>query len=55
MERPSIVKDNPGVTLPDHQILPVYRSDGSGTTYIWTDFLSKVVPQFQERIAKEPA
>ena len=49
---PSIVKDNPGVTLPDHQILPVYRSDGSGTTYIFTDFLSKVVPQFQERIGK---
>ncbi len=48
----NIVKDNPGVTLPDHQILPVYRSDGSGTTYIWTDFLSKVVPQFQERIGK---
>ncbi len=48
----NIAHDNPGVTLPDHQILPVYRSDGSGTTYIWTDFLSKVVPQFQERIGK---
>ena len=29
---PRIVRDNPGVSLPDHQILPVYRSDGSGTT-----------------------
>jgi phosphate transport system substrate-binding protein len=43
---------NPGVTLPDHQILPVYRSDGSGTTYIWTDFLSKNSPEFQQRIGK---
>ena len=43
---------NPGVTLPDHQILPVYRSDGSGTTYIFTDFLSKCSPDFQQRIGK---
>lgn len=49
---PNIEHDNPGVKLPDHNILPVYRSDGSGTTYIFTDFLSKVVPQFQERIGK---
>ncbi|HEY5381825.1 MAG TPA: phosphate ABC transporter substrate-binding protein PstS [Acidobacteriaceae bacterium] len=48
----NIQHDNPGVKLPDHQILPVYRSDGSGTTYIFTDFLSKVVPQFQQRIGK---
>jgi phosphate transport system substrate-binding protein len=38
---PRIAKDNPGVSLPDHGILPVYRSDGSGTTYIFTDFLSR--------------
>ncbi len=49
---PSIQHDNPGVSLPDHNILPVYRSDGSGTTYIFTDFLSKVVPEFQQRIGK---
>ena len=49
---PNIQHDNPGVTLPDHGILPVYRSDGSGTTYIFTDYLSKVVPQFQQRIGK---
>ena len=48
----NIKRDNPGVTLPDHQILPVYRSDGSGTTYIFTDFLSKVVPEFQQRVGK---
>lgn len=49
---PNIQHDNPGVKLPDHQILPVYRSDGSGTTYIFTDFLSKVVPEFAQRIGK---
>jgi phosphate transport system substrate-binding protein len=37
---PRLVKDNPGVNLPNQQILPVYRSDGSGTTYIFTDYLS---------------
>ena len=39
---PRIVKDNPGVKLPGQQIIVVHRSDGSGTTYIWTDYLSKV-------------
>jgi phosphate transport system substrate-binding protein len=48
----NIKHDNPGVNLPDHQILPVYRSDGSGTNYIFTDFLSKVVPEFQKTIGK---
>jgi phosphate transport system substrate-binding protein len=37
-----IAKDNPGVRLPDQKIIVVHRSDGSGTTYIFTDFLSKV-------------
>jgi phosphate transport system substrate-binding protein len=37
-----IAKDNPGVKLPDQKIIVVHRSDGSGTTFIWTDFLSKV-------------
>lgn len=48
----NIQHDNPGVKLPDHKILPVYRSDGSGTTYVWTDFLSKVVPAFQQQIGR---
>lgn len=47
-----IAKDNPGVSLPDKPILPVYRSDGSGTTYIFTDFLSKVSPEWQSRVGK---
>jgi phosphate transport system substrate-binding protein len=37
-----IAKDNPGASLPDQKIIVVHRSDGSGTTYIFTDYLSKV-------------
>lgn len=43
---PRIVAMNPGINLPDHDILPVYRSDGSGTTFIFTDFLTKNSPEF---------
>ncbi len=39
---PRIAKDNPGVQLPAQKIIVVHRSDGSGTTFIWTDYLSKV-------------
>jgi phosphate transport system substrate-binding protein len=39
---PRIAKDNPGVNLPSQKIIVVHRSDGSGTTYIFTDYLSKV-------------
>ncbi len=41
---PRIAKDNPGVNLPNNAILPVYRSDGSGTSFIFTDYLAKVSP-----------
>ena len=47
-----LTKDNPGVNFPDKAILPVYRSDGSGTTYIFTDFLSKVSSDFQGAVGK---
>jgi phosphate transport system substrate-binding protein len=47
-----IAKDNPGVSFPDKAILPVYRSDGSGTTYIFTDFLSKVSADFKDHVGK---
>ena len=47
-----IAKDNPGVSLPDKAILPVYRSDGSGTTYIFTDFLSKVSQDWTSKVGK---
>src|ERR1700730_7588071 len=41
---------NPGVTLPDQEIVVVHRSDGSGTTYIWTDYLSKVSPEWKQKV-----
>ena len=47
-----IGRDNPGANLPDKAILPVYRSDGSGTTYIFTDFLSKVSSDFASKVGK---
>ncbi|MDE3105351.1 MAG: phosphate ABC transporter substrate-binding protein PstS [Acidobacteriota bacterium] len=49
---PRIAKDNPGVNLPAKAILPVYRSDGSGTTYIFTDYLSKVSSNWQSKVGK---
>jgi phosphate transport system substrate-binding protein len=45
-------KDNPGVNLPNRQILPVYRSDGSGTTYIFTDYLSKISSEWASKVGK---
>lgn len=39
---PRIAKDNPGVNLPNERVTVVHRSEGSGTTFIWTDYLSKV-------------
>jgi phosphate transport system substrate-binding protein len=47
---PRIAKDNPGVKFPDAAILPVYRSDGSGTSFIFTDYLSKVSPDFKSKV-----
>ena len=50
-----IAKDNPGVSLPDKPILPVYRSDSSGTTYIFTDYLSKVSPDWLAKVGRNTA
>src|SRR5438067_1137768 len=47
---PQLAKLNPGVELPDQDSLTVHRSDGSGTTYIWVDYLSKVSPEWKERV-----
>ena len=44
---PAIQKLNPDVKLPNQNINVVHRSDGSGTTYIWTDYLSKVSPEWK--------
>ena len=43
---------NPGVTLPADDIVVVHRSDGSGTTFIFTDFLSKVSPEWKGQVGK---
>jgi phosphate transport system substrate-binding protein len=49
---PAIAKLNPGVKLPSTAIAPVYRSDGSGTTFIFTDYLSKVSPEWKEKVGE---
>jgi phosphate transport system substrate-binding protein len=48
----AIAADNPGVKLPDKQIIVVHRSDGSGTNYIFTDYLSKVSGEWTVRVGK---
>jgi len=47
---PAITKLNPGVTFPAEAITPIYRSDGSGTTYNFTDYLSAVSPTFASQV-----
>jgi phosphate transport system substrate-binding protein len=49
---PALASANPGVKLPSDDIVLVHRSDGSGTTYIWTDYLSKVSPEWQQKVGK---
>ena len=49
---PAIAKENPGVKLPATPIVVVHRSDGSGTTYIFTDYLSKVSPEWNSAVGK---
>jgi phosphate transport system substrate-binding protein len=49
---PEIAKTNPGVKLPSDDIVVVHRSDGSGTTYIFTDFLSKASDQWKSKVGK---
>jgi len=41
---------NPGIKLPDQDIVIVHRSDGSGTTYIWTDYLSKISAEWKQKV-----
>jgi phosphate transport system substrate-binding protein len=45
-----LTKDNPGVKLPDQDIVVVHRSDGSGTTFVFTDYLSKVSPEWKSKV-----
>jgi phosphate transport system substrate-binding protein len=50
-------KDNPNVTLPDAEILPVYRADSSGTSAVFTDFLSKTSSEWKSKVGmnKQPS
>ena len=47
---PALVKLNPSAKLPTTDITVVHRSDGSGTTYIWVDFLAKASPEWKKRV-----
>jgi len=52
---PAIAGQNPGVQLPDSDIIVVHRSDGSGTTYIFTDYLGKVSPTWKSSVGSNTA
>src|SRR5881409_1268496 len=47
---PELKKANAGVNLPDKNIVVIHRSDGSGTTYVWVDYLSKVSPEWKSKV-----
>ena len=49
---PAIAGANKGVNLPANDIVVVHRSDGSGTTYMWTDYLSKVSDEWKNKVSK---
>jgi phosphate transport system substrate-binding protein len=49
---PALMKANPGVKLPSDKIVVVHRSDGSGTSFCFTDFLSKVSPEWSTKVGK---
>jgi phosphate transport system substrate-binding protein len=48
----ALAKANPGVNFPNQPIIVIHRSDGSGTTYIWTDYLSKVSTDWKNQAGK---
>src|ERR1700756_149433 len=49
----AITSVNPGVNFPDKDIIVVHRSDGSGTTFIWIDYLSKVSPEWKSQVGSD--
>jgi phosphate transport system substrate-binding protein len=49
---PAIAGANKGVNLPGNDIVVVHRSDGSGTSYIWTDYLSKISDEWKSKVGK---
>jgi phosphate transport system substrate-binding protein len=52
---PAIKDLNPGLPLPSKDIVVVHRSDGSGTTFVWTDYLSKVSTEWNDKVGKGTA
>jgi len=52
---PTLAQPNPGVKLPNQKIIVVHRSDGSGTTFVWTDYLSKVSPEWKAKVGSNTA
>ncbi len=52
---PQIASTNAGVTLPSSDITVIHRSDGSGTTFVFTDYLSKVSPEWKEKVGAGPS
>ena len=49
---PALIAVNPDVKLPDQAITVVHRSDGSGTTFNWVNYLSKVSPDWKEKVGE---
>jgi phosphate transport system substrate-binding protein len=49
----AITAANPGVNFPDKDVIVVHRSDGSGTSFIWTDYLSKVSPDWKSQVGSD--
>lgn len=47
---PKLAELNPGVTLPNVAIAPVYRADGSGTTFVWVSYLSAMSPEWKQKV-----
>ena len=52
---PELTKANPGVKLPDNEIVVVHRSEGSGTSFVFTDYLSKVSPEWKSKVGVNSA
>ena len=50
---PAIAKDNPGAKLPDQPVAVAYRSDGSGTTFVFTQHLAAISPEFDEKVGAD--
>jgi phosphate transport system substrate-binding protein len=50
---PAIGKVNPDLKFPNQEVVVVHRSDGSGTTFIWTDYLSKVSPDWRSQVGAD--